>query len=169
MMHRTNPAQTASWKKLIDHHAALKDLSMEAMFNEDPGRAERFSIKHDDILIDYSKNRINNDTLSLLTGLAEECGLKEGIEAMFTGEKINETENRSVLHTALRNRSGKPVSVDGRDIMPDIEKVLSRMKDFSEKVINGQWRGYTNKPIESIVNIGIGGSDLGPVMVTETL
>ena len=169
MIHRTNPAQTASWKKLLDHFAAIKDIPMETMFKEDPGRAERFSLNHNDMLIDYSKNRINKDTVALLINMAEECGLKDGIEAMFTGEKINETENRAVLHTALRNRSGKPVTFEGKDIMQDIGKVLDRMKIFSEKVIRGQWRGYTNKPIESIVNIGIGGSDLGPVMVTEAL
>ncbi len=169
MIHRVNPTHSATWKKLLSNYSKIKDTSMLSMFEEDKSRADRFCVKHKDILIDFSKNRINEETFSLLISLAEECSLKEGIEAMFSGEKINETENRSVLHTALRNRSETPVLSDGKDVMPQVKQVLNRMEDFSKRIIQGQWRGYTGKPIEHVINIGIGGSDLGPVMVTEAL
>ncbi|MBK9151915.1 MAG: glucose-6-phosphate isomerase [Saprospiraceae bacterium] len=142
---------------------------MKTWFENDPDRFDRFSVRFDDILLDYSKNRIEERTLKLLFGLAKACGLKEAIKAMFEGEKINRTENRAVLHTALRNLSGKAVVVDGKDVMPDIKAVLLQMKNFSDQVISGKWKGYTGKPITDIVNIGIGGSDLGPVMVCEAL
>ena len=136
----------------------------------DPKRFEKFSVKvSDDLLIDYSKNIIDEKTLSLLQDLAKECCVKDAIEAMFTGEKINRTEDRAVLHTALRNFSGNEVLVDGKDVMPDVKRVLSKMKDFCDKVISGQWKGYTGKEITDVVNIGIGGSDLGPCMITMAL
>ncbi len=169
MIQRKDPTKTNTWEKLTKNYQKIRDIHMLSMFQDDNSRAERFSVSHKDILIDFSKNRINAETFDLLIRLAEECGLKEGIEAMFTGEKINETENRSVLHTALRNRSGSPVLSDGTDVMPEVNNVLQRMEDFSKRVIQGQWRGYTGKPIEHIINIGIGGSDLGPVMVTAAL
>jgi len=142
---------------------------MKDLFREDPGRFEKFSIPFNDIFVDYSKNRVTEETLDLLIGLAEEAGLRDGIEKMFTGDEINETEDRAVLHVALRNRANTAIYVDGRDVMPEVNAVLARMKAFSEKVISGQWRGYTGRKISDIVNIGIGGSDLGPVMVTECL
>lgn len=142
---------------------------MRQMFADDPKRFNKFSIRLGDILLDYSKNRINGRTRVYLTQLAEECQLGDAIEQMFTGQKINATEDRAVLHTALRNRSNEPVYVDGEDVMPEINAVLDKMKEFSTQVRNGTWKGYTGQRITDIVNIGIGGSDLGPVMVTEAL
>src|SRR5690606_37071624 len=121
------------------------------------------------ILVDFSKNRIDEEIFATLLNLADETGLKEGIEAMFTGQPINQTEDRAVLHTALRNRGNKPVIVDGKDVMPEVNQVLAQMKQFCEDIEGGHWKGYTGKPIRTLVNIGIGGSDLGPVMVTEAL
>lgn len=169
MLPAVNPATTKVWKKLNRHYREIKDVPMKTWFENDPDRFDRFSVRFDDILLDYSKNRIEERTLKLLFGLAKACGLKEAIKAMFEGEKINRTENRAVLHTALRNLSGKAVVVDGKDVMPDIKAVLLQMKNFSDQVISGKWKGYTGKPITDIVNIGIGGSDLGPVMVCEAL
>ncbi|NOZ85649.1 MAG: glucose-6-phosphate isomerase [Deltaproteobacteria bacterium] len=169
MLNRINPTETTAWKKLRDHYEVMKNRHMRDMFREDPDRFSKFSIRFRDILVDYSKNIITGETMDLLLELARQAELKDAIEKMFSGEKINETENRAVLHTALRNLSGEPVYVDGKDIMPEVQAVLGQMKDFSERVISGQWKGYTGKPVRDIVNIGIGGSDLGPVMVTEAL
>ena len=161
--------QTPAWQALGQHYAQVKDLHMRALFAQDPGRFERFSVQFKDILFDYSKNRVTDETMRLLLNLAEEAGLPTWIEAMFSGEKINNTEGRAVLHTALRNQSDTPVFVDGTDVMPEIRRVLSRMRRFSENVRSGEWRGFTGKPITDIVNIGIGGSDLGPKMVCAAL
>lgn len=161
--------QLAAYKKLKTHHKTISQKHLKTLFEEDTDRHKKFSIRFGDILLDYSKNRITSRTRSYLVQLAEEAGLAEAIEAMFTGEKINATEDRAVLHTALRNRSNEPVLVDGKDVMPDVNEVLGKMKDFSTRVRSGAWKGYTGKEITDIVNIGIGGSDLGPVMVTEAL
>ncbi|HOF33108.1 MAG TPA: glucose-6-phosphate isomerase [Spirochaetota bacterium] len=157
------------WAALKEHYDNIKNEHMRDMFSKDSKRFSKFSINEGDILLDYSKNRINEETIKLLISLAESSELKKEIENMFTGEKINKTENRSVLHTALRNTSKTPVNVDGVNVTEDIFAVLEKMKSFSEKVRNGEWKGFTGKPIKYVVNIGIGGSDLGPVMVTEAL
>ncbi|MEW6571819.1 MAG: glucose-6-phosphate isomerase [Nitrospirota bacterium] len=169
MLYKINPVKTTAWKRLQDHYEVMRNKHMREMFSTDPGRFKKFSIRFEDILIDYSKNVISEETLRLLLELAEETKIKDSIEQMFSGRKINETENRAVLHVALRNTSNEPMFVDGKDIMPEVRRVLSQMKDFSHRVISGQWKGYTGKTITDIVNIGIGGSDLGPVMVTEAL
>jgi glucose-6-phosphate isomerase len=161
--------QTAAHKKLKTHHKTISKKHLRALFEEDSNRFKKFSIRMGDILIDYSKNRINGRTRAYLVQLATECNLQEAIDQMFAGKKINATENRAVLHTALRNRSNTPVMVDGKDLMPDVNEVLEKMKVFSTKVRSGGWKGFTGKKITDIVNIGIGGSDLGPVMVTEAL
>ncbi|HLO80725.1 MAG TPA: glucose-6-phosphate isomerase [Chitinophagaceae bacterium] len=163
------PDQTQAWKKLQAHYAVMKSKQLRHLFSEEPDRFSNFSLCLGEIVFDYSKNMITNQTLSLLEELANECGLSEAIRAMFSGERINRTENRQVLHTALRNFSGHPVMVDGKDVMPDVKQVLNQMKDCCERIHNGSWTGYTGKKIKYIVNIGIGGSDLGPVMVTEAL
>ncbi len=169
MLGHTNPAKTVAWDKLKSHYAIIKRRRMRDLFAEDPQRFATFSLCFEDILVDYSKNMVSEETLSLLLDLAEEVGVKEATEKMFAGDRINETENRAVLHTALRNLSGKPIYLEGNDIMPEVERVLRQMEVFSGDLLSGQWRGYTGKPISDIVNIGIGGSDLGPVMVTEAL
>jgi glucose-6-phosphate isomerase len=169
MLHKINPSETSSWKALQEHYNEVKDIPMTTLFEKDPGRANRFSTRFKDILIDYSKNRITEETMNLLLNLADEIKLKDAIESMFTGDKINETENRAVLHIALRNRHNNVIEVDGQDVMPEVNKVLEKTKVFSDKVINGEWKGFSGKPIAHIVNIGIGGSDLGPLMVTEAL
>jgi len=169
MLKKINPTKTRAWKKLTDHYNEIHDKHMVDMFREDPKRADSFSLNFNDILIDYSKNRINPETIKLLIELAEEVDLKGAINSMFTGEKINLTERRAVLHVALRNRLNAPIYVDKNDVMPNINKVLDKMKVFSEQVISGSWKGYTGKPISNIVNIGIGGSALGPLMVTKAL
>ena len=170
MFPKINPVHTKSWQALQSHYLEeLKDANMRALFYKDPDRFKKFSLAEDDILFDYSKNIITEKTMALLFQLAEESNLGEAINAMFSGEKINETENRSVLHTALRNFSGNPVYSDGKDVMPDVFRVLAQMKSFCAKIHSGEWRGYTGKKIRFVVNIGIGGSDLGPVMVTEAL
>lgn len=163
------PDSLPAWNLLKAHHAKIQDRPMVELFKEDPKRFESFSLKLDTLLLDFSKNRITAETLTLLRQLAQEAGLPRMIEAMFTGQKINVTENRAVLHTALRNRSDRPVMVDGKDVMPDIRAVLSKMRTFSEKVRAGTWTGATGKPMTDVVNIGIGGSDLGPYMATEAL
>lgn len=160
---------TKSYQYLSDHLVDISDKHLRELFAEDPARFEKFSIEFNDILVDYSKNRINAKTMALLVQLAKECRLTDAIEALFKGEKINQTEGRAVLHTALRNRWNEPVKVDGADVMPEINAVLRKMELFTESVISGEWKGYTGKAITDIVNIGIGGSDLGPVMVTEAL
>ncbi|MGD9327362.1 MAG: glucose-6-phosphate isomerase [Cyclobacteriaceae bacterium] len=169
MLKKINPTKTKAWAKLKDHYNEIHDKHMVNMFDEDPDRADKFSIVFNEILIDYSKNRINDETKKLLIELAGEVDLKGAINSMFTGEKINLTERRAVLHVALRNRLNAPIYVDNQDVMPDINKVLDKMKSFSEEVISGKWKGYTGKQITDIVNIGIGGSALGPLMVTKAL
>jgi glucose-6-phosphate isomerase len=169
MFPKINPTETNAWQQLKQHHEEMKNVSMKKMFREDADRFEKFSTGIDDIVFDYSKNRINDKTIGLLLKLAEECKVKEAIEAMFNGDKINETENRSVLHVALRNLSKEPMYSEGKDVMPQVKKVLRQMKGFCEKIHSGEWRGYSGKKIRYIVNIGIGGSDLGPLMVTEAL
>lgn len=159
----------ASWKALQDHQKSIASKHMRSLFAEDPERFKKFSIRFGDILLDYSKNRIISETVPLLLNLAREVNLTQWIEKMFTGEKINSTEDRAVLHVALRNRSNTPILVDGKDVMPDVNRVLRQMRDFSTNVRNGEWKGFSGKVITDIVNIGIGGSDLGPVMVTEAL
>ncbi|WP_428662834.1 glucose-6-phosphate isomerase [Runella sp.] len=161
--------QTAAYRKLKTHHKSISKKHLKELFAEDPNRFKKFSLRLGDIIVDYSKNRINGRTLAYLCDLARECQLSEAIEKMFTGDKINATEKRSVLHVALRNRSNTPVLVDGKDVMPDVNEVLEKMKVFSEKVRGGEWKGFSGKKITDLVNIGIGGSDLGPVMVTEAL
>ncbi|MGB4774971.1 MAG: glucose-6-phosphate isomerase [Daejeonella sp.] len=169
MLPRQKFTATASYQKLKEHYQQIKNKRLRELFASSPSRFDDFSIRFNDILVDYSKNRIDHTTQTLLLELANECGLKQAIEAMFSGEKINETEGRAVLHTALRNPQKSGFIVDGKDILQDIHQVLDKMEKFSNQVINGEWEGYTGKAIQHIVNIGIGGSDLGPVMVTEAL
>lgn len=161
--------QSATWQRLNKHQQEIAPVHMRDLFRDDPKRFDKFSLQFKSILLDYSKNRINDETLTLLLKLARERQVEAWRDRMFSGEKINFTENRAVLHTALRNRSSKPVMVDGKDVMPDVNRVLAQMRDFSERVRNGVWKGYTGKPITDIVNIGIGGSDLGPFMVCVAL
>ncbi|HEX7573091.1 MAG TPA: glucose-6-phosphate isomerase [Bacteroidota bacterium] len=161
--------QTPAWKALRDHHASLATAHMRDLFAADPERFERFSIRWEDMIVDYSKHRITPETILLLLSLARESEVASWRDRMFAGEKINFTEGRAVLHTALRNRSTRPVTVDGADVMPAVRRVLSHMREFSDAVRSGAWRGCTGKKITDVVNIGIGGSDLGPVMVTEAL
>lgn len=169
MLPKVNFTDTKSYQYLSDHLIDISEKHLKDLFAEDPARFEKFSIQFNDILVDYSKNRITDKTMALLIQLANECGLKDAINAMFSGEAINETEGRAVLHTALRNQSNSPVMVDGKDVMVDINEVLNKMEAFTGSVISGAWKGYTGKAITDVVNIGIGGSDLGPVMVTEAL
>ncbi|MGN0930290.1 MAG: glucose-6-phosphate isomerase [Thermoguttaceae bacterium] len=165
----SNLTQSPAWQKLAAHQKQLETTTMRELFAKDPERFNKFSIEFGGILYDFSKNRITEETLDLLVSLAEQAKVKEMAEAMFTGEKINVTERRAVLHTALRNRSNNPVYVDGKDVMPDVNRVLAKMKDFCARVRSGEWKGYTGKAITDVVNIGIGGSDLGPCMVCEAL
>lgn len=169
MLARIKPTKTNAWKQLTAHQAEMSSLHMRQLFAADPERFNNFSIVWNQFLVDYSKNRVTTLTMQNLLSLAEECHLKQSIKQCFEGVAINETENRAVLHTALRNRGNKPVFVDGEDVMPAIKAVLAQMKTFSSAVIAGDWKGYTGKSITDVVNIGIGGSDLGPVMVTEAL
>src|SRR5215831_5558443 len=169
MLPKIKPHHTRAWKKLEQHHKKVKRLQMNDLFAADPDRFKKFSLRVEDILFDYSKNRITEKTMHILMSLAEECGLDEAITAMFSGDVINETEHRAVLHTALRNVSGRPVYADGKDVMPLVQGVLQQMKHFCNRVHSGEWTGYTGKKIRYIVNIGIGGSDLGPYMATEAL
>ena len=169
MLPTINFTETQAYKYLADHFIDINSKNMKQLFAEDPERFEKFTIQFDEILLDYSKNRINDTTIALLVQLAKECKLDEAITAMYHGEAINQTENRPVLHIALRNQSNTPILVEGKDVMPEVNRVLEKMKSFSEKVISGEWKGYTGKAITDVVNIGIGGSDLGPVMVTEAL
>jgi glucose-6-phosphate isomerase len=157
------------WQKLCQHQQATVSTHMRDLFANDPNRFDKYNLKFTDILFDFSKHRINDETLPLLMQLAREANIENWRDRMFAGEKINITENRAVLHTALRNRSNTPVFVDGKDVMPDVNAVLAQMRQFSDKVRNGTWLGYTGKRITDIVNIGIGGSDLGPVMVCDAL
>ncbi|TNI24138.1 glucose-6-phosphate isomerase [Aeromonas veronii] len=169
-MKNINPTQTQAWQALEAHFAANKETRLKDLFAQDPKRFDKFSLTFGgDILVDYSKNLITEETLKLLVDLAKETDLRSAIDAMFNGDKINMTEGRSVLHVALRNRSDRPIESDGKDVMPEVNAVLAKMKGFCEKIISGEWKGYTGKAIQHVVNIGIGGSDLGPVMITEAL
>ncbi len=170
MFPKTNPTTTQAWLLLRRHYEEeMSRVHMKDLFAKDADRFKKFSITSHNILFDYSKNIMTAKTLQLLLQLAADCSLKEAIAAMFNGEKINETESRSVLHIALRNLSDNPVMSDGGDVMPQVRQVREQMKAFCEKVHSGEWKGFTGKKIKYIVNIGIGGSDLGPVMVTEAL
>lgn len=169
MLPRTDFTKTQAYNYLSSHYIDIAPKHLRDLFAQDPDRFERYSITFGDILFDYSKNRIDDTTNALLVQLARECRVPEAIEAMFGGDAINETEGRAVLHTALRGRADQPVPVEGKDIAPDVQAVLTKMRIFSEKVISGEWKGYTGQAITDVVNIGIGGSDLGPVMVTEAL
>ncbi|MBF5882196.1 glucose-6-phosphate isomerase [Escherichia coli] len=169
-MKNINPTQTAAWQALQKHFDEMKEVTIADLFAKDGDRFSKFSATFgDQMLVDYSKNRITEETLAKLQDLAKECDLAGAIKSMFSGEKINRTENRAVLHVALRNRSNTPILVDGKDVMPEVNAVLEKMKTFSEAIISGEWKGYTGKAITDVVNIGIGGSDLGPYMVTEAL
>lgn len=169
-MENINPTMTNAWKALEIHQTELANITIQDLFQQEKERFKDYSLTFkEQILVDFSKNNINQQTLSLLRQLAQECSLDSAKEAMFNGEKINRTENRAVLHTALRNRANSPVMVDGKDVMPEVNAVLVKMKDFCQRVISGEWKGYTGKAITDVVNIGIGGSDLGPYMVTEAL
>ncbi len=169
MLPSINPTETPAWQKLELHFMTMQATHMRELFEQDDNRFQKFSLTFNDWLVDYSKNIITEETLQLLNELAESCELPVAIDAMFKGAKINQTENRSVLHIPLRNRSNEPILVDGQDVMPDVNRVLKQMEKFSDNLLHGNWKGYTGKAITDIVNIGIGGSDLGPVMVTEAL
>ncbi|MDB5020416.1 MAG: glucose-6-phosphate isomerase [Pedobacter sp.] len=169
MLPSINFTETKAYTYLADHFIDISSKSLKELFEEDKDRFEKFTVLFDDILLDYSKNRINDTTLALLIQLARECKLDEAIQAMFSGEVINQTEGRPVLHIALRNQSDQAINVGGKNVMEDVNRVLDKMKSFSEQIISGSWKGYTGKAITDVVNIGIGGSDLGPVMVTEAL
>ena len=169
-MKNINPTNTQAWKALEAHQSQLANTTIADLFKQEQNRFNDYSLTFENqILVDFSKNKINQETLKLLHQLAKESALDEAINAMFTGEKINRTENRAVLHTALRNRSNTPVYVDGKDVMPEVNAVLAKISAFCDSVISGEWKGYTGKAITDVVNIGIGGSDLGPYMVTEAL
>ncbi|OBU12082.1 glucose-6-phosphate isomerase [Morganella psychrotolerans] len=169
-MKNINPVDTAAWKALEQHYSEIKSVHMRDLFAQDDNRFSRFSAAFgEEMLVDYSKNRITQETLDKLLSLAEECDVRGAIRSMFSGENINRTENRAVLHTALRHRDNTPVMTDGQDVMPQVRAVLEKMRLFSERIIGGSWKGYTGKAITDVVNIGIGGSDLGPYMVTEAL
>jgi glucose-6-phosphate isomerase len=161
--------ERAAWKALQTHFQQIRDRHLRELFAEDPARGERYTAETGGIFLDYSKNRINDETLKLLVELAEESGLREKIEAMFRGDKINITENRAVLHVALRAPKGEPIVLDGEDVVPSVHAVLDKMSGFAERVRSGAWKGHTGKKIRNVVNIGIGGSDLGPVMAYEAL
>ncbi|KXX72600.1 glucose-6-phosphate isomerase [Flammeovirga sp. SJP92] len=169
MLKTVNPTSTNAWKALEAHYAEMKDVHMNDLFSADADRAEKFSLTFEDIFVDFSKNIIDEKTFSLLLDLAKETGVAEGIQSMFAGEHINQTEDRAVYHVALRNQSNAPMSVDGEDVMTEVNHVKRQMKEFTNKVVSGEWKGYTGKAITDVVNIGIGGSDLGPFMVTEAL
>jgi len=161
--------QLGAWKALESHRQKTSGLQLRKLFADDPKRGERLTAEAAGLFLDYSKNRITGETLKLLFALAEECGLKARIKAMFSGEKINLTENRAVLHVALRAPKGATILVDGKNVVPEVHAVLEKMEAFSKRVRSGAWKGHTGKRIRNIVNIGIGGSDLGPVMAYEAL
>src|ERR1700689_2446152 len=161
--------QRNAWKALQAHYTKVRELHLRQLFAEDPKRGERMTVEAVGLFLDYSKNRVTDETLKLLIQLAEESGLRERIDAMFRGDKINITENRAVLHIALRAPRGASITVDGHNVVPDVHAVLDRMADFSNRVRSGAWKGHTGKPIRNVINIGIGGSDLGPVMAYEAL
>lgn len=168
-MKNINPSATNSWKLLTNHFSEIKQVHMKDLFEQNPNRFGQFHLQFEDILVDFSKNRITSETQQLLLKLAEECELKDAIRSMFEGQKINATEDRAVLHTTLRNRNNAPVIVDGKNVLSEVNKALLQMEEFCNKVHSGRWKGYTGKEITDVVNIGIGGSDLGPSMVTEAL
>ena len=168
-MKNINPTQTTAWKKLEKHFSDVQQLQLKEQFEKDPERASKFSIAWEDFYLDYSKNRITADTRDLLLELAEECDLKSAIDSYFKGSAINATENRAVLHTALRAPADAEIKLDGQNIVPEIQEVKEKIRKFSDKIISGEKKGYTGKAFTDVVNIGIGGSDLGPVMVTESL
>lgn len=169
MLPKIDFTTTSAYKYLTDHFITINEIDLKQLFIEDADRFTKFSILFEDILFDFSKNRINSTTLALLVQLAKECKLDEAIQAMYRGDKINKTEDRPVLHIALRNQSNAPIFVEGKDVMPEVNAVLEKMEKFSHSIISGNWKGYTGKAITDVINIGIGGSDLGPVMVTEAL
>src|SRR5450432_1431673 len=172
MIKKLNPkplTQRAAWKKLTAHHKKIKGLHLRKLFAADPKRGERMTTEAAGLFLDYSKNRITSETLKLLLQLARESDLRGRIKAMFSGEKINITENRAVLHVALRAPKGATILVDGKNVVPEVHAVLGKMAAFSKRVRSGAWKGFTGKRIANIVNIGIGGSDLGPVMAYEAL
>jgi glucose-6-phosphate isomerase len=164
-----NPTTTKTWQSLLSHLEKIKTTHLRDLFTQDPARFQKFSLQFNDILVDYSKNRITEETIGLLIALAQEIDLSDAVEKMFAGDKINETENRAVLHVALRNRKNTPIYLDGKDVMLQVNEVLQKIKTFSEQIISGKWKGYTGKKISDLVNVGIGGSNLGPLMVTECL
>jgi glucose-6-phosphate isomerase len=164
-----NPTQLAAWQALEQHYRQAAPLQMRDLFRQDPRRFDKFTLRLDDLLLDFSKNLVTEETMRLLYDLARQADLPGWTERMFTGQKINTTEDRAVLHIALRNRSNRPILVDGKDVMPEVNAVLAHMRTFSDAVRSGAWKGYTGQPIRDVVNIGIGGSDLGPVMATEAL
>ncbi len=169
MLPNNNPTETTAWQKLTSQFLVMQATHLRELFEDDPQRFDKFNLKLNDILVDYSKNLITEDVIKTLIELANEIELKQSIDSLFRGDKINQTEHRSVLHVALRNRSNSPVYVDGQDVMPQINKVLDQVKTFSDQLLSGEWKGFSGKVITDIVNIGIGGSDLGPLMVTEAL
>ncbi|AEK23872.1 Phosphohexose isomerase [Capnocytophaga canimorsus Cc5] len=169
MLQVVNPTTTKAWMSLQKHFEATQNTSMKSLFEQDPNRAKRFSIQWQDFLVDYSKNRIDSTTMDLLVQLVEQCGLKDALEKYFEGDLINATENRAVLHTALRASTDAVIRVEGENVIPEIQKVKAKIKSFSEEIISGIKKGYTGKAFTDVVNIGIGGSDLGPAMVTEAL
>src|SRR5690606_30916587 len=167
MFPNINPTTTQAWQKLQHHAAEMRKIHLRELFKQDNKRFEKFSLHTENMLFDFSKNLITAETLQYLRELTEECRLEEAREAMFSGELINKTENRAVLHTALRDFTSKERITEGQNVLPDVEAVRNKMKAFSHKIHSGEWKGCTSKPIRYIVNIGIGGSDLGPQMVTE--
>ena len=162
-------SELQAWNALTTHYASLREVHLRKLFADDPKRGERMTLEAAGLYLDYSKNRITDETLQLLLQLAKESGLRARIDAMFRGERINITENRAVLHVALRAPRGSSIVVDGENVVPRVHAVLDRMADFSNRVRSGTWKGHTGKRIRNIVNIGIGGSDLGPVMAYEAL
>ena len=165
----TNPTETKSWKNLEDHYDRIKNVHMKTLFLKNKSRKENFNLNFEEFNLNYSKNRITDETMAYLVELAKETKLQDAIQKYFSGDKINTTENRAVLHTALRNQNEEPIKVDGQDVMPEVKETLAKIESFSNKVISGSFKGYTDKAITDIVNIGIGGSDLGPRMVVESL
>src|SRR6476619_905216 len=170
MKQTTTPVtERGAWKELVAHHQKIRELNLRKLFADDPTRGERMTIEAVGLYLDYSKNRVTDETLKLVMQLAEESGLRGRIDAMFRGDKINITENRAVLHVALRAPKGASIVVDGENVVPQVHAVLDKMADFSSRVRSGAWEGYTGKRIRNVINVGIGGSDLGPVMAYEAL
>jgi len=165
----TGVETTVAWKALTAHYATMQNTQVRDLFAADPSRFDKMHLKFEDLLLDYSKNCVSEETMKLLYQLADESNVIEKAKEMYSGVKINNTEGRAVLHVALRNQSNTPIYVDGKDVMPEVNEVLAKIKTFTENVRNGVWKGHTGKTINTVVNIGIGGSDLGPVMVTEAL